>query len=226
MTMTIEKSLRDFEFWGGAAYNVQKLTSDELDKLEQFLEEMLDWNDKPWSVTQINDILWFQMKDVCEWLELNYDEVMARAQPLPISFPAFRCDTSNFHTCLFPENMLLYTCPKGTKKGERKMTTYMIQTVYVDVMGNMSTKGEFTADLSSALVAASIYVADPDCVTCYIYADCGDGEELFSRKVLCYEKQHDLYYLDVIHLKIPLDFYTFYKYNIINRKEKGKGPLQ
>lgn len=79
MTMTIEKSLQDFEFWGDAAENVKKLTSDELNNLEQFLEEMLDWNDRPWSVTQINDILRFQMEDVCEWLGLNYDEVMARA---------------------------------------------------------------------------------------------------------------------------------------------------
>ena len=78
MTMTIEKSLQDFEFWGDAAENVKKLTPDELNDLEWILEDLSVCNEKLLSVTQINDILRFQMQDVCEWLGLNYDEVMAR----------------------------------------------------------------------------------------------------------------------------------------------------
>lgn len=76
MTMTIEKNLRDFHFWGGAASNAAKLTPEELDTLESQLEELAD---EPWSITQVNDLLWFDFEDVCnEWLGLDYEEVMAR----------------------------------------------------------------------------------------------------------------------------------------------------
>lgn len=80
MTMTIEKKLRDFHFWSGAATNAAKLTSDELDQLEEQLEEMKDWDSstEPWSTTEINDLMWFQFEDICEWLGLDYEEVMAR----------------------------------------------------------------------------------------------------------------------------------------------------
>lgn len=74
MTMTIEKSLRDFHFWGGATANAIKLTPEELDNLESQLEEF----DELWTVTDINDLMWFQFEDICEWLGLDYDEVMER----------------------------------------------------------------------------------------------------------------------------------------------------
>lgn len=77
MTMTIEKKLRDFHFWSGAATNAAKLTSEELDTLEDQLEG-LRCDDEPWSTTAINDIMWFQFEDVCEWLGLDWEEVMAR----------------------------------------------------------------------------------------------------------------------------------------------------
>lgn len=77
MTMTIEKKLRDFHFWSGAAANAAKLTPEELDTLESELEDMID-EKKPWSTTEINDLMWFQFEDVCEWLGLDYEEVMAR----------------------------------------------------------------------------------------------------------------------------------------------------
>ena len=77
MTMTIEKSLRDFHFWGGAAQNAAKLSYEELDNLERQLEE-IQGIDEPWSTTDVNDIMWFQFEDVCEWLGLDYEEVMAR----------------------------------------------------------------------------------------------------------------------------------------------------
>ena len=28
--------------------------------------------------TEINDIMWFQFEDVCDWLGLDYEKVMAR----------------------------------------------------------------------------------------------------------------------------------------------------
>lgn len=76
MTMTIEKKLRDFNFWSGAATNAAKLTPEELDTLEDQLEEIS--GDEPWSTTEVNDLMWFQFEDICEWLGLDYEEVMAR----------------------------------------------------------------------------------------------------------------------------------------------------
>ena len=95
MTMTIEKKLRDFHFWSGAATNAAKLSYEELDRLEEQLESMIGsdepWSttveeqleeiigdDEPWSTTQVNDLMWFQFEDVCEWLGLDWEEVMAR----------------------------------------------------------------------------------------------------------------------------------------------------
>ena len=79
MTMTIEKKLRDFHFWSGAAANAAKLTDDELDRIEQELEEIIEANgDEPMSTTEVNDFFWFDFETVCEWLGLDYEEVMAR----------------------------------------------------------------------------------------------------------------------------------------------------
>lgn len=76
MTMTIEKSLNDFNFWGGAASNAAKLTPEELDELEEIMEESSP--DQPWSTTEVNDTLWFNFEMVCEWLGLDWEEVMER----------------------------------------------------------------------------------------------------------------------------------------------------
>lgn len=80
MTMTIEKKLRDFHFWGGAATNAAKLTPEELDQLEEQLEEINELNgDEPMSTTEVNDFMWFDFENVCQdWLGLDYEEVMAR----------------------------------------------------------------------------------------------------------------------------------------------------
>lgn len=79
MTMTIEKKLRDFHFWSGAATNAAKLTGDELDMIEQELEEISESNgSEPMSTTEVNDFFWFDFETVCEWLGLEYEEVMAR----------------------------------------------------------------------------------------------------------------------------------------------------
>ena len=77
MTMTIEKKLRDFHFWSEAAENAAKLTYDELDELEILLEEE-NMDIKPWTVTEINDLMWFDFENVCARLGLDYEEVMAR----------------------------------------------------------------------------------------------------------------------------------------------------
>lgn len=77
MTMTIEKRLRDFHFWAGAADNAAKLTYDELDELEILLEEE-NMDIDPWTATEINDLMWFDFENVCARLGLDYEKVMAR----------------------------------------------------------------------------------------------------------------------------------------------------
>lgn len=78
MTMMIEKKLRDFHFWSGAATNAAKLSYEELDQLEEQLDEINNECETPWSTTGINDFMWFDFETICEWLGLDYEEVMAR----------------------------------------------------------------------------------------------------------------------------------------------------
>ncbi len=75
MIITYEKSLKDFDFWSGAEDNAAKLTSDELDQLDDMLSSS---REEPWDETEINDFMRFEFETVCEWLGLDYDEVMAR----------------------------------------------------------------------------------------------------------------------------------------------------
>lgn len=70
-----EKSLSDFEFWSGAKDFTEKLTDNELDQIEDNLTELYpDGMDE----TQINDLFWFEPETICDWLGLDYDEVMER----------------------------------------------------------------------------------------------------------------------------------------------------
>lgn len=79
MTMTIEKKLQDFIFWGGARSNAMKLTCEELDNIESQIEEINEANgDTPMSATEVNDFFWHDFETICEWLGLDYEEVMAR----------------------------------------------------------------------------------------------------------------------------------------------------
>lgn len=78
MTMTIEKKLRDFHFWGGAATNAAKLTPEELDQLDEILDGLNDPSGDYMSTTEVNDMMRFRFEDICDWLEIDYEEVMAR----------------------------------------------------------------------------------------------------------------------------------------------------
>lgn len=76
MTLKREVSIEDFEFWDGAADNIIKLTLDECAQLDSILEDM--YSEELLSETDLNDLIWFDFEQVCEWLGLNYDEVMKR----------------------------------------------------------------------------------------------------------------------------------------------------
>ena len=78
MTMTIEKKLRDFTFWSGAATNAAKLTPEELDKVEAWMEQIAEEQGEPWTTTEINDCMWFDFDQICELLGTTEEEIEAR----------------------------------------------------------------------------------------------------------------------------------------------------
>lgn len=70
-----EESLSGFEFWSGAKDFAEKLTDNELDQIEDNLTGLYpDGMDE----TEINDLFWFEPETICDWLGLDYDEVMER----------------------------------------------------------------------------------------------------------------------------------------------------
>ena len=74
MTYKVEKSLKDFDFWGGAIANVKNLTDDEFDTIENYLEgfELI-------TETEINDFFWFEMEFwATEILGTTEDEILNR----------------------------------------------------------------------------------------------------------------------------------------------------
>ena len=69
MKFTVDKDLRNFDFWSGAADNAKELTSRELDDLdgilpEYFGEEVTD--------TDINDMFWFEFETIVHALGYAY----------------------------------------------------------------------------------------------------------------------------------------------------------
>lgn len=79
MTMTVERNLKDFEFWGNAALVAEKLTTKELDTIEETLEQIIGYGNELWSETRVNDFLAFDFEDFCEeWIGVSYEELMAR----------------------------------------------------------------------------------------------------------------------------------------------------
>lgn len=80
MTMTTDISLRNFDFWGGAADFTKKLTPSELDTIERILSDYFaDAGDYP-SQTEINDMFWFESETIAEWLDTTEDEIMSREE--------------------------------------------------------------------------------------------------------------------------------------------------
>lgn len=75
MKIYTEKSLSRFEFWSGAKNFANKLTYNELDQVENCLEEIYPGG---MDETDLNDLFWFEPETVCDWLGLDYDEVMER----------------------------------------------------------------------------------------------------------------------------------------------------
>lgn len=78
MKITTEKSLRSFEFWGGALATVKYLTDEELDTIEEILDET---NPEGLSETEINDTFWFGDDEIAYWLGYDsFEEIMERGE--------------------------------------------------------------------------------------------------------------------------------------------------
>lgn len=72
MTLAMEISLKDFEFWSGAVAVRELITDDEMDMIEGMMEEL----QFDWTATEINDMFWFDSDMIAEWLGYSsFDEM-------------------------------------------------------------------------------------------------------------------------------------------------------
>lgn len=75
MTYTVEKPLSQFEFWSGAKERTDHLTTDQLDRLDDLLPEVLGENPTD---TAINDLFWFEEDYIAQLLGFNSFEALVR----------------------------------------------------------------------------------------------------------------------------------------------------
>lgn len=68
-----EISLKDFDFWSGAADRAANLTDDDFDVIESNLEEL---HPDGMSDTELNDFFWFEFDTIAEWLGYKDEEDM------------------------------------------------------------------------------------------------------------------------------------------------------
>lgn len=71
MEYKVNKSLRDFEFWGGAKDRAQQLEPHELDLIEDELEYFFEGTP---TETQINDLFWYDFERAASLIALQIDE--------------------------------------------------------------------------------------------------------------------------------------------------------
>ena len=70
MRVVCEMPLTSFEFWGGAIDNAKMLTFNELEMVEEMLNDLFSEGIEE---TQINDLFWFDIEVICDWLGYAYD---------------------------------------------------------------------------------------------------------------------------------------------------------
>lgn len=75
MTYTVEKPLSQFEFWSGAKERTDHLTTDQLDRLDDLLPEILGENPTD---TAINDLFWFEEDFIAQLLGFDSWEALER----------------------------------------------------------------------------------------------------------------------------------------------------
>ena len=75
MTYTVEKPLSQFEFWSGAKERTDHLTTDQLDRLDDLLPEILGENPTD---TAINDLFWFEDDYIAQLLGFDSWKALER----------------------------------------------------------------------------------------------------------------------------------------------------
>ena len=70
MRIYTETRLENFEFWSGAKYLADRLTSEEFDIIEDTLEEVFP---DGLSETEINDMFWFDDEFICNCI--GYEDI-------------------------------------------------------------------------------------------------------------------------------------------------------
>lgn len=71
-----EVDYSEFEFWSGAVDTVNLLTSRELERVWEELENCWVENNEMPSETDINDFFWFETDTIAEWLGYkDWDEL-------------------------------------------------------------------------------------------------------------------------------------------------------
>lgn len=71
MKVYSEISLTSFEFWDGAKANTERLTYEEIEKIEEIIEELY-----PYGINKvnINKLFQFEFKSAVEWLGYEYNK--------------------------------------------------------------------------------------------------------------------------------------------------------
>lgn len=69
MIIKKETSLENFEFWSGARYLAEKLTSEEFSTIEELLEELYP---EGMEEVQVNDFFWFEGDTIAQ--ALGYED--------------------------------------------------------------------------------------------------------------------------------------------------------
>lgn len=72
MKYIVEESLRNFQFWSGGKERADNCSSDELDSIEEFLEEIEP--EDGWTDTAINDMFWFEFDTLAQHLGYKDEE--------------------------------------------------------------------------------------------------------------------------------------------------------
>lgn len=75
MIYTVEKPLSQFEFWSGAKERTDHLTTEQLDRLESMLPDILGENPTDGA---INDLFWFEDDYIAQLLGFNSFEALVR----------------------------------------------------------------------------------------------------------------------------------------------------
>ena len=77
MKLYYETSFEDFAYnkcWSGAKDTIAELTSDEVERLGQYIEDMFE---DEVDETELNDFLWFERDTIAEWLGYDdFDSIM------------------------------------------------------------------------------------------------------------------------------------------------------